>query len=63
MKNAGMNTARMQSMATNRGSVVSALSKTGIYALDRDRRLVDKDTHGQADSKASGAPGHAKSSV
>src|SRR6476659_8539451 len=49
MKNAGMKTARMQSTATNRGSVVSAvaISKMGVDVLDGDRRLVDKDSDGQ----------------
>jgi len=54
MKKAGMNTARMQSIATNRGSVVSgrgfargtgkaaAVGKTGMDVLDGDGCLVDQ---------------------
>ena len=55
----GMNTARMQSMASNRGTVVSAVAsqrgagealaigEMGVDVLDRDRRFVDQDADGQ----------------
>ena len=59
MKNDGMNTARMQSIASSRGTAVSALPRRTARAtesvvlhlrvdvLDLDRRLVDQDADGQ----------------